>query len=591
MEERPTRLFLSGDIEKSKTFVGEAKKMIFQLGLLQDMGSEQNVLKQGYDDGTEIKVVTGIGGIDQIYIQSERPAPIKIEVTHYDFPVPVIALSSNIDITDFVGGYVAENFIDDYKEYVEKDSDEKIEYEDMPVSVAVRGDLVPLKAVGDHALYTESKNYYECNKIEFSPPESFSQEILPDPCESESVIGPYRSTCIPEEAHYCTCPCVNNCPACEDCHVYPLYFGCVGYNVVWFVHSGSVFNFPVYMERNTHVDSIEVQQDFLNVSFSTGYNLPIVCGTTATYVYPPTFHDTVYYCSNIVDNRGVVFIDNTGYGEPGSKIFSYTQTGSFNSTYSVAITMEGIDLSVEGEDIKIGYGSYTYNIITGLCTWNSQLNSGEGIISRLDSAAWLDENSGIILYTKEIGPEGSSSGQFYGTPIMYPIAYQAGLTGSKVQPSQRIVVIELRAKTPENDWLIVSVTVDRTLHSNSYTIIGDVEVFDYNKTPFYMFRVCYGESVRDGILVPAEELTHEYGCIYKNEINKIRFKGVANDLISGLDQTWAHSLTNAVAIDNDGVETEVDLPKTVIDKFGGSCMTDLKILAGKYEITEVINAN
>lgn len=67
------RVFLLGNRERAKDFIGEANKLLFQLKNIQSLGNSNRVLKHQYPDGTRIKVLTDLGGVDNVYIEAPPP--------------------------------------------------------------------------------------------------------------------------------------------------------------------------------------------------------------------------------------------------------------------------------------------------------------------------------------------------------------------------------------------------------------------------------------------------------------------------------------------------------------------------------------
>lgn len=92
----PVRWFFGGNVEKSRSMIGEGKRLLFVLKNMQGAGVLQNVLFRSYLDGTIIKIDTSVPGMDmvKIFTKIEKPARKerrkKIEEYISKYPSPAL---------------------------------------------------------------------------------------------------------------------------------------------------------------------------------------------------------------------------------------------------------------------------------------------------------------------------------------------------------------------------------------------------------------------------------------------------------------------------------------------------------------------
>lgn len=185
---KPTRTILQGNKELAASHSGDIGRVLFQLENIQKTNKYINTLYKQYEDGTTIKAVTNIGGIDIIEIRSPfKHGDISKEewVTgHEEFLVMIIKVVDSIihwsaTESNYIAGYVAENFVGRYREYVEKDEEGKIKYTKSEGPSEDRTDkklkeLDPLKSnalwgvVGDGNYSGEDNGIYQSKTITYA---------------------------------------------------------------------------------------------------------------------------------------------------------------------------------------------------------------------------------------------------------------------------------------------------------------------------------------------------------------------------------------------------------------------------------------
>lgn len=570
---KPTRMNFQGDKELAASHAGDAKRMLFQLKNIQKTNNFTQELTKRYEDGTVINVHSKVSGMDVVNIFSSRGGyeeEEKIEYREEEFPVPIICLSDDIEDLPFIGGYVAKNFVGRYSEYVEKDDNDKIKYD--------HGD-VKLKELENVGINPTSPFYrgtiYGCLNSTWNPSANNDVEDVPDPCETNYETKPCEGC---EGGTYSVgCECTNICPNCDTyvdgfCYM-GVKFGCIWENY-WF--STALDAATVYGHWGFHECTTEEKGLASRYSLDCSNYWPCPAGNNCASV--PNPKGLMYVCKpyniwGLEDPDAYVEITNTlGIGSYGNGATSRSSNASYHGWQETKINISNL-FSITGSWEKNGSGTTTENFVAGTYSYSNNYSCVGNYLDYIDGKYWEDTNDYICLYNDADLTMSSSDGDSLNCHPFDGVF----VPGYTFNPDDYKAVNVIKLVTTDKEFELA--TLPETWEISPY-YDGDVAIFDYNGKPFYMYRFYYipNEYDSEGNAYPSEDWTCEYGCVYKDKINKIRFKGV------GEETEWAHSMTDAEYEDNDGNKKDVDLTKDVLNLFGSMYYRRLSLKAGKYTV-------
>lgn len=568
---KPTRMILQGDKELAATHAGDAKRMLFQLKNIQSTNATINELTKRYEDGTVINVHTKVDGMDVVTIESNRWYSKEKEEEKYkeeEFPVPIISLSDDIDNLDCVGAYVAERFIGRFSEYIETTKDEIIKYNNGDIS------LKELESVG----ITPSSPFfngivYGCVSAEWTPPHVNDTEEMVDDCETEYENKPCED-CDGGVASV-GCECRNICPACSEyvdgfC-LMGIKFGCY-WGKTWYkwYHDEDVVYGSWGFTTCTGGENLAGRYLMPYAEYwpcPSGNNFPTIPG--------PKGRQTGCQVGGTTDNANFnLLLDTLGIGSYGNKATQRSSSSTYHGWQDTIISISGTDCNITGRWDINGSGTTVENYVAGTFGFTSNYSRYGNKLEYIDSKYWEDTKDYVCLYCDvDVGMDSINGGT------------QGCLPGSGgyISPGISFATSDY---TANNRIKITTTTKTFTLHELQETIDifpyydGGVAVFNYNGKPFYMYRLVYIESEYDseGYSYDSTHWNFEYGCIYKDKINKIRFKGIGDDV------EWAHSMDVAEYENNDGIKRDITLTKEVLSLFGGFYIDGLPLRAGKYTV-------
>ena len=459
-DNNPTRIFLLGDRNKSQGFVKEAQKMLFQV---KNFGTAQNILKRRYADGTEIKVISDIGGIDNIYINSISGGRIQevkrdIEI----FPVPIVlAYEIYTAASDSVGGFVAEKFSGRMFEYVENNKEDKVEY--------IRDDvtLEELEKVGVYDLIDYDGNY------------------------DDEAIWVTNDPAPPYDSGDAGCPPDIGCPADY------IYQQITPWNAraSWWEGGAVPATFPFFIH-------------------GSDTNISAWCCSSACMHYLTGEYYIVDTWYGIGTHHSGQFV-GTSYG-------AYSEDYSMWTTGVVSVDIGKTLMSGTGYctlDIMAGM---VYNYQESFISGSKDSNDADcGTDVWLDCSAYWDKTGDYILgvngkerysgtESQELGPfddyydTSNHASTWYG----YTESYKNFL---KVVTTTRDVIV-WESQLYDYNW-----EDSNGIEDGWYYYFTTVDIFDYNNKPFYMYCFsAWNDNAEEQSIV-------QYGMIYKDEHYAIKF--------------------------------------------------------------------